>query len=1073
MASLAPAAEKVPAGKPLKVGSAHDPAEREADRIADLLTAPEEPALPVCAACAAGGAPCPACGGGDGGGLLRRQVVGGVGDGDSGGEMLAPPSVQRVLSEPGKAFPPTMAQLTVSEPGDRYEQEADRVADQIMRMPDPSIPGSKVVPEPSSPLAIQRIISVAGVNQRRQYETKLEDQEKKIVQAKERAGCLLQRISAAPSGRLQRELMGAGEKFEDDEEEESGGTLQTKALPGFSIQSVTSVTGGSLKQQDEEDAEKMRKETEGNAEQQNLQAMKQPARIPNATPTFEARLNMSRGKGHSLPEETRAFMEARFGQDFSDVRAHSGAEAADLNRELQAQAFTHGHDIFFGIGKYSPRTRNGKHLLAHELTHVVQQEASLSVAEGGSIQRFPVGLTEQTLELAEFAFPQGDRALIQYAIEHDSVPAVKRIQDYGVASQTEKYALIDILDNQWWVGPLDELALLRIWESFGSGREGIDAGKAIIEAASTRIGLNLWQRSVDRGARLDSLPPVIAFLSIFEILAKAEVYRMLEQSKKRVDEVRERYGITEKQVEESRIVETGREPGMAGTLWERETIVHTQYEMPESTASNEVAKAASELLESRSEINRLQTEQSALKATVCKIIMREEICYPRIDNQAAYDDLNIKIRDARIAYNILLNEKVGKFPELAPGGTAENSQLVTIAKGQPNQVAQIIGPMMKEILGNIQIASEGLNEDKLSIWHLPSVIALTKQKLNLKPGGLWDVLVDQKKAQVDEDESLINAALSIAAGVLAIAAAIPSGGSSLALLGTGAALGASLGISGGLLAYQIEQYSLQEAANATDFVKAKAISNEEPSLFWLAIDIISFGLDIFAAAKVFKALRQSAKAAALPSKVGSEGADVMVQTADKAVEELRKGGNDVATGLGDRLAQDAVEARSTAARRSSSSGSASRTQATISSGETALPSGRVIIKSEGRIGDPPALRPNLEKKYPLGSRVGLPDHVRYHVEGIKAIGDELNIVYAPSRFNISETALIENQIRVWQAEVKATGGELYFEFTAKCHIHSVFEGVTIKVLDEITWKVERRIPGSDNLETVLKYTGRP
>ena len=63
MAFLAPA-EKAPAGKPLKVGSPHDPAEREADRIADILTAPEEPAMPVCAACAAGGAPCPACGGG-------------------------------------------------------------------------------------------------------------------------------------------------------------------------------------------------------------------------------------------------------------------------------------------------------------------------------------------------------------------------------------------------------------------------------------------------------------------------------------------------------------------------------------------------------------------------------------------------------------------------------------------------------------------------------------------------------------------------------------------------------------------------------------------------------------------------------------------------------------------------------------------------------------------------------------------------------------------------------------------------------------------------------------------------
>lgn len=97
MASLAPA-EKAPTGKPLKVGSPHDSAEREADRIADILTAPEEPAMPVCTACAAGGAPCAACGGEGGGGVLRRQLVAG----GSGGEMVAPPSVHRVLSEPGE-----------------------------------------------------------------------------------------------------------------------------------------------------------------------------------------------------------------------------------------------------------------------------------------------------------------------------------------------------------------------------------------------------------------------------------------------------------------------------------------------------------------------------------------------------------------------------------------------------------------------------------------------------------------------------------------------------------------------------------------------------------------------------------------------------------------------------------------------------------------------------------------------------------------------------------------------------------------------------------------------------------
>jgi ABC-type phosphate/phosphonate transport system substrate-binding protein len=66
-------------------------------------------------------------------------------------------------------------------------------------------------------------------------------------------------------------------------------------------------------------------------------------------------------------------MEPRIGADFGSVRVHTGSEAVQMNRELNAQAFTNGSDIYFGAGKYSPSSSDGKRLLAHELTHVVQQ----------------------------------------------------------------------------------------------------------------------------------------------------------------------------------------------------------------------------------------------------------------------------------------------------------------------------------------------------------------------------------------------------------------------------------------------------------------------------------------------------------------------------------------------------------------------------------------------------------------------------------------------------------------------------------------------------------------------------
>jgi hypothetical protein len=91
----------------------------------------------------------------------------------------------------------------------------------------------------------------------------------------------------------------------------------------------------------------------------------------------EARLAQRQGGGAPLSNDVQAFMGSRFDTDFSRVRVHTDREAAQLNRDLQAQAFTHGTDIYLGEGKYNPGTSAGKRLLAHELTHVVQQTDGL------------------------------------------------------------------------------------------------------------------------------------------------------------------------------------------------------------------------------------------------------------------------------------------------------------------------------------------------------------------------------------------------------------------------------------------------------------------------------------------------------------------------------------------------------------------------------------------------------------------------------------------------------------------------------------------------------------------------
>ena len=106
----------------------------------------------------------------------------------------------------------------------------------------------------------------------------------------------------------------------------------------------------------------------------------EPATVPPIVP------EVLRSPGQPLDPPTRAFMESRFDHDFSQVRVHTGAWAAESAHAVNALAYTAGRDVVFGTGQYAPGTTKGRRLLAHELTHVAQKAPSISRAddiEGG------------------------------------------------------------------------------------------------------------------------------------------------------------------------------------------------------------------------------------------------------------------------------------------------------------------------------------------------------------------------------------------------------------------------------------------------------------------------------------------------------------------------------------------------------------------------------------------------------------------------------------------------------------------------------------------------------------------
>jgi hypothetical protein len=191
------------------------------------------------------------------------------------------PSKPAMLNSKAKPF--VQAKLTVNEPGDIYEQEADAMADRVMRM--------------SSTETAKPVTGLIGKSlQRRCAHCEEEEKKKKPVMRKAEAG-----------------------------------------NSGISVSS-----------------------------------------------SFASSLNASKGGGSPLPQGTRSFMESAFSADFSGVRVHTGNQASEMSKGINAKAFTYGNDIYFNEGQYNPVSSEGKHLLAHELTHTVQQGDNI---KGEKIQR--------------------------------------------------------------------------------------------------------------------------------------------------------------------------------------------------------------------------------------------------------------------------------------------------------------------------------------------------------------------------------------------------------------------------------------------------------------------------------------------------------------------------------------------------------------------------------------------------------------------------------------------------------------------------------------------------------------
>lgn len=184
----------------------------------------------------------------------------------------------------------------------------------------------------------------------------------------------------------------------------SDSSIPSKPI-GSSITSLVQTKGGEsekeekLQKKDEEESKEKsinRKAIfESNAEPEdevtNLQRKENISANETASPSIEKKLSNGSASGNVLPQNINQSMSNAIGSDFSNVKIHSDSNAAQMSKDLNAQAFTHGNDIYFNSGKYDTNTTAGKHLLAHELTHTVQQGTvkGSSHSNNGTAQRLP------------------------------------------------------------------------------------------------------------------------------------------------------------------------------------------------------------------------------------------------------------------------------------------------------------------------------------------------------------------------------------------------------------------------------------------------------------------------------------------------------------------------------------------------------------------------------------------------------------------------------------------------------------------------------------------------------------
>ncbi len=589
----------------------------------------------------------------------------------------------------------------------------------------------------------------------------------------------------------------------------------------------------------------------GNCEQESIQRKSTESGGGHHADGARSAVAAVQSGGQPLPRDVRAEFEGRFDRDFSAVRVHTHAAANEAARSINARAYTHGKDIAFAPGEFAPTSFEGRRLLAHELTHVGQQAAD------GQIRRAP-----------DFKPTPGNPGPNYYFFR-------------GVRMSADPIAMRTELHN---VVRFHGIQGLDLWHDALMGR-GFDVDLPFSAHARAFGGLRARtpldvQREMENDAWKNQLAPIavpladglypgvrqeaVDLLAQFERAMGATLEMVLGESEKRINAERVRYGLKEK----------------GGFL-------SKDFQAQNTPDFQALVGAAQDLLALRSRLD-------ALEAQKARIVMGSAYTSPPKDK---LDQIDAKIAPLEETYKhakaaaSLRHPALGAVLDESSLMQSETQRLKLLAGGRRDS-SVVMDPLMgtlnptgaSAILGQVfaarqdaidTVRSRAKDPDKL--WTIQPIIDLTRSFMAGEPTGMLQGVVEEKIKQRQFDQALWSSFLL----VVGLALALPTGGSSLAAAGVAVA-GLSLSV------YQavegIRKYQFEMALANTDLDKrAYALAAEEPSAFWVALDVAFVFLDAHQAVGAFRALKNEARLAL----TATEGAEAiaaeskLLETADK------------------------------------------------------------------------------------------------------------------------------------------------------------------------------------------------